>query len=142
MNTIFSIQPLSEIAHFHKANRNNSPGVHTERYIYILVFNNMISAHSKGKLLMQYKLITVAHRELSLMTVINVWKNTTLSMSDIRTTAAQGTWWAKMMLIPLLLVLIKHTFIKMSHQPKATEYSEEQRHSALCFASRWPDSPS
>lgn len=66
MNAIFSIQPLSEAAHFHKANRNNSPGVHMERYIYIFVFNNMISAHSKGTLLMQYKLITVAHRENSL----------------------------------------------------------------------------
>lgn len=56
--------PLNEVARFHKANRNNSPGVHRECYIYIFVFNNMISGHSKGTLLMQYKLITVAHSEI------------------------------------------------------------------------------
>lgn len=60
-------------------------------------------------------------------------ENTTLSMSDLRTTAAQGTWWAEMMLIHLLLVLIKHTFIKMNHQPKAAEHSALQIHFASVY---------
>lgn len=53
MNSIFSIQSLNEVAHFHQAKRDNSPGVHGKSYIYIFAFNNMISGHSKGPLLMQ-----------------------------------------------------------------------------------------
>lgn len=66
----------------------------------------MISTHSKGTLLTQYKLITAAHRE-NLPNDYNKcgekygarrvrFKN--------RSTVAHGTWWAVMMLISLLLV--------------------------------------
>lgn len=141
MNTVFSIQWINEVAHFHVT-------IHLECTLSVIFIFLSLTIWSVPIQKEHYSRNTNwlrRHTERTfLMTIINVGRNTALSVSDLRIAAAHGTQWAIMMLISLLLALWKKKpSVKMSHQPRArilTRSLKNKPSQLWVFSS--PDSPS